>query len=220
MKKKVEKFYYENYREYPNGKTQALNIYQNNMGKLEGGRQHDPIYNDENVRKQIYTFGCSWTYGWDIQQQQTFTHLLGDENTAVHNYGAGGTGLDFAVKTLSEVYIPESRRQIFIITVPHYFRRTWFDNDGVVLRAWQVKEQTDINEYNNYYNFLHNYELVNRLLGKDKIIWGTWDMDLPKEKFDVFFERIDYTNDKLHPGPKSHRQYAEKIKDVLQNRFK
>jgi hypothetical protein len=220
MKKKVEKFYYENYREYPDGKTQALNIYQNNMGKLEGGRQHDPIYNDENVRKQIYTFGCSWTYGWDIQQQQTFTHLLGDENTAVHNYGAGGTGLDFAVKTLSEVYIPESRRQIFIITVPHYFRRTWFDNDGVVLRAWQVKEQTDINEYNNYYNFLHNYELVNRLLGKDKIIWGTWDMDLPKEKFDVFFERIDYTNDKLHPGPKSHRQYAEKIKDVLQNRFK
>ena len=220
MNKKVEKFYYENYREYPNGKTQALNIYQNNNGKLEGGRQHDPIYNDENARRQIYTFGCSWTYGWDIQQQQTFTHLLGDENTAVHNYGAGGTGLDFAVKTLSEVYIPESRRQIFIITVPHFFRRTWFDNDGVLLRAWQVKEQTNINEYNNYYNFLHNYELVNRLLGKDKIIWGTWDMDLPKEKFDVFFERIDYTNDKLHPGPKSHEQYAEKIKDVLQDRFK
>ena len=220
MNKKVEKFYYENYREYPNGKTQALNIYQNNNGKLEGGRQHDPIYNDENARRQIYTFGCSWTYGWDIQQQQTFTHLLGDENTAVHNYGAGGTGLDFAVKTLSEVHIPQSRRQIFIITVPHFFRRTWFDNDGVLLRAWQVKEQTNINEYNNYYNFLHNYELVNRLLGKDKIIWGTWDMDLPKEKFDVFFERIDYTNDKLHPGPKSHEQYAEKIKDVLQDRFK
>ena len=219
MKKKVEKFYYENYREYPDGKTQALNIYQNNMGKLEGGRQHDPIYNDENVRKQIYTFGCSWTYGWDIPQNQTFTHLLGDENTAVHNYGAGGTGLDFAVKTLSEVYIPESRRQIFIITVPHFFRRTWFDNDGVVLRAWQVKEQTDINEYNNYYNFLHNYELVNRLLGKDKIIWGTWDMDLPKEKFDVFFERIDYTNDKLHPCPKSHKRYADKLKEIIKEKY-
>ena len=220
VNKKVEKFYYENYREYPNGKTQALNIYQNNMGKFEGGRQHDPIYNDENARRQIYTFGCSWTYGWDIQQQQTFTHLLGDENTAVHNYGAGGTGLDFAVKTLSEVYIPQSRRQIFIITVPHFFRRTWFDDDGVVLKAWQVKEQTNINEYNNYYNFLHNYELLNRFVGRDKIIWGTWDMDLPKDKFDVFFERIDYTEDGLHPGPKSHKQYAEKLKDVLQDRFK
>ena len=206
--------------EYVYSHETGINIYQNNNGRLEGGRQHDPIYNDENARKQIYTFGCSWTYGWDVEQTETFTHLLGDENTAVHNYGAGGTGLDFAVKTLSEVYIPESRRQIFIITMPHFFRRTWFDNDGVVLRAWQVKEQTDINEYNNYYNFLHNYELVNRLLGKDKIIWGTWDMDLPKEKFDVFFERIDYTNDKLHPGPKSHEQYAEKIKNVLQDRFK
>ena len=220
MSKKVEKFYYENYRVYPNGKKQALNIYQNNMGKFEGGRQHDPIYNDENVRRQIYTFGCSWTYGWDIEQTQTFTHLLGDENTAVHNYGAGGTGLDFAVKTLSEVYIPTSTRQIFIITVPHYFRRTWFDDNGVVLRSWQGKEQTDINEYNNYFYFLHQYNLLNKFIGRDKIIWGTWDMDLPKEYFDVFFERVDYTNDGLHPGPKSHKQYAEKLKNVLQDRFK
>ena len=40
------------------------------MGRLEGGRQHDPIYNDENARKQIYTFGDSWTYGWDIEQNK------------------------------------------------------------------------------------------------------------------------------------------------------
>jgi hypothetical protein len=214
----VDKFYNDNHRVRKSGKPQALNIYQNNNGKLEGGRQHDPIYNDENARRQIYTFGCSWTYGWDLEQTQTFTHLLGDENTAVHNYGAGGTGLDFAVKTLSEVYMPESRRQIFIITVPHYFRRTWFDDDGVVLRAWQVKEQTNINEYNNYYNFLHNYELLNRFVGRDKIIWGTWDMDLPKDKFDVFFERIDYTDDGLHPGPKSHKQYANRIKEIYESK--
>ena len=188
------------------------------MGRLEGGRQYDPIYNDENARRQIYTFGCSWTYGWDIEQTQTFTHLLGDENTAVYNHGAGGTGLDFAVKTLSEVYIPTSIRQTFIITVPHYFRRTWFDDNGVLLRAWQVKEQTDINEYNNYYNFLHNYELLNRFVGRDKIIWGTWDMDLPKDKFDIFFERIDYTDDGLHPGPKSHKQYANRIKEIYESK--
>ena len=27
-------------------------------------------------------------------------------------------------------------------------------------------------------------------------------------------------DDNLHPGPKSHKRYAEKIKDVLQDRFK
>lgn len=220
VKYNVEKLYHDNYRVYKDGTEEVLNIYQNKNGRLGGGRQHDPIYNDENVRKQIYTFGCSWTYGWDLPQEQTFTHLLGDEETAVHNYGAGGSGLDFAIKTLSEVYIPESRRQIFIITVPHYFRRTWFDDDGMIIKAWEVKEKVNINEYNNYFYFLHQYNFVNTFVGRDKIIWGTWDMDLPQEYFDVFFERIDYTKDGLHPGPNSHKQYAEKIKDVLQNRFK
>ena len=220
VKYNVDKFYYENHRVSKNGTETGLNIYEKNNGRLEGGRQHDPIYNNENVRRQIYTFGCSWTYGWDLEQEQTFTHLLGDKNTSVHNYGAGGSGLDFAVKTLSEVYIPESRRQIFIITIPHYFRRTWFDDNGVVMKPWQVKEKTNINEYNSYFNFLHNYELLNTFVGRDKIIWGTWDGDLPEDMFDVFFERVDYTNDGLHPGPKAHKQYAEKIKDVLQDRFK
>jgi hypothetical protein len=131
VKYAVEKYYYDNYRVttkpekgYPKGEH-GMKLYQQKddegnfiyeNGK-SGGRQHDPIYNDENVKYQIYTLGCSWTYGWGVEQEQTFTHLLGDENTAVHNYGAGGTGFDFAVKTLSEVYIPTSTRQIFIMTV-------------------------------------------------------------------------------------------------------
>jgi len=206
--------------EYVKSHLEALNIYENNNGRLEGGRQHDPIYNDENAKYQIYTFGCSWTYGWCLEQEQSFPHLLGDKDTTIHNYGAGGTGLDFAAKTLSEVYIPESTRQIFIITVPHYFRRTWFDDDGVVYKAWEVKEKVSVNEYNNYYNFLHNYELINRFVGRDKIIWGTWDGELPQEYFDVYFDLTDLAKDDLHPGPIAHKEYAEKIKDVLQDRFK
>ena len=98
--------------------------------------------------------------------------------------------------------------------------RSWFDDDGVIYKAWEVKEKVSINEYNNYYNFLHNYELINRFVGRDKIIWGTWDEDLPKEYFDVRFDLVDTTEDGLHPGSKAHKQYAKKIKDVLQDRFK
>ena len=127
----VEKLYYDDYRVYEDGKEEGLNIYQNNNGRLDGSRHHDPIYNDENARRQIYTLGCSWTYGWDLKQTQTFAHLLGDENTAIHNYGGGGTGLDFAAKKLTEVYIPESRRQLFIITIPHTFRRIWFERSSI-----------------------------------------------------------------------------------------
>ena len=47
---------------------------------------------------QIHCFGDSWTYGWDVEQEESFPHLLGDENTSVWNYGAGKTGLDYCVK--------------------------------------------------------------------------------------------------------------------------
>ena len=209
--------------EYVTSHLESLNIYEN--GK-SGGRQHDPIYNNENVGKQIYTFGCSWTYGWGVEQTETFTHLLGDKDTAVYNYGAGGTGFDFAVKTLLEVYIPTSTRQIFIITVPHLFRRTWFSDDGMVYKHWEVKDKVDINEYNNYYNFLHHYNMLNTFVGRDKIIWSCWGgekygiEDMIGDKVDVVFEQIDYASDGVHPGSESHKRYAERLKDVLQNRFK
>jgi len=50
----VENFYYDNYRVNKDGTKRGLNIYENNFGKLEGGRQHDPIYNDENVKANLY----------------------------------------------------------------------------------------------------------------------------------------------------------------------
>ena len=133
--------------------------------------------------------------------------------------------MDFAVKCLSEVYIPTSTRQIFIITIPHTFRRTWFDDDGVVYKAWAIPEKYNYNDYNIYFSFLHQYELLNRLVGRDKIIWGTWGKhfdaasDVPKDLVDVELDCVDYTPTN-HPGPKSNELYAEKIKDVLQDRFK
>ena len=221
----VEKFYFDDYRVYKDGTEEGLNIYQNNNGRLEGGRQKDPKYNNENAKYQIYTFGCSWTYGWDLEQEQTFTHLLGDENTAVHNYGAGGTGLDFALKRLTEAYIPESNRQIFIITIPHTFRRIWFDKDGVAYKSWAIPKKYNYNDYNDYCSFLHQYNMVNKFVGKDKIIWGTWgehkdaESNVPIDLVDITFDCVDYTNTN-HPGPESNKLYAEKIKDVLQDRFK
>ena len=66
-------------------------------------RTKDTKYNDDNAPLQIHCFGDSWTYGWDVKQEETFVHLLGDENTSVYNYGAGKTGLDYAVKKITEV---------------------------------------------------------------------------------------------------------------------
>jgi hypothetical protein len=226
VRNNVEKFYYDNHRVYTNEdggqyEEEVLNIYQNDENRF-----HDPIYNNPNAKRQIYTFGCSWTYGWDLEQEKTFTHLLGDEETAVYNCGAGGTGFDFACKRLAEVYVPTSRRQIFIITIPHTFRRMWFDNDGVAYKSWAIPKKMRWNEYNDYLYFLHNYEMLNSFIGREKIIWSCWgdntsgaSSNIPLELVDITFDCVDYTNSN-HPGVKSNKQYAEKLKDVLQDRFK
>ena len=33
--------------------------------------------------------------------------------------------------------------------------------------------------------------MINSFVGRDKIIWGTWDLDLPEDKLDVVFEKLD-----------------------------
>ena len=185
---------------------------------LDGSRIKDPIYNDKKAPLQIHCFGDSWTYGWDIKQEETFTHLLGDENTSVWNYGAGRTGLDYAVKKLTEVYQEfnhkENQNFIYVISIPHSFRRMHFEDCGVGRRTWEKEDSVEVNEYNHYLYFLHHYNIINRLIGRDKIIWGTWDGDISGDKVDLFFEKIDDTIS-MHPGPKSHKLYAKKIKNIL-----
>ena len=47
-------------------------IYHSGVPRLE-----DPKYNDKDAPLQIHCFGDSWTYGWDVKQEESFPHLLG-----------------------------------------------------------------------------------------------------------------------------------------------
>ena len=57
--------------------------------------------------------------------------------------------------------------------------------------------------------------MLNLFVGRDKIIWGAWDGDLPNEYFDVRLDLVDTTEDGLHPGIKAHKQYTERLKKII-----
>jgi hypothetical protein len=183
----------------------------------DGDRIKDVTYNNNNAPLQIHCFGDSWTYGWDVEQKETFVHLLGDKNTSVYNYGAGKTGLDYAVKKITEVYDKFNHREnqnfVYVITIPHSFRRMHFEDNGTARRCWDKPNAAEVNEYNHFLYFYHHYEILNRLIGRDKIIWGTWDDEIPKNMIDVFFDLHDYAG--RHPGPESHRLYADQIRNIM-----
>ena len=184
---------------------------------LDGSRIEDPKYNGKDAPLQIHCFGDSWTYGWDVEQEETFVHLLGDKKTSVWNYGAGKTGLDYCVKKITEVYRDfnhkENENFVYVVTIPHRFRRMHFEDNGVARRCWDKPTAAEQNEYNHYLYFYHHYEILNRLVGRDKIIWGTWDDEIPKHMIDIFFDLYDLAG--RHPGVESHKAYAEKIKDIM-----
>tara|TARA_R100001086_G_scaffold75874_1_gene36774 strand:+ start:688 stop:1527 length:840 start_codon:yes stop_codon:yes gene_type:complete len=185
---------------------------------LDGSRIEDPKYNDTSPEHlQIHCFGDSWTYGWDVEQEETFVHLLGDEKTSVWNYGAGKTGLDYCARKMAEVYHKfnheQNRNFIYVVTIPHSFRRMHFEDNGVARRCWDKPRAAEENEYNHFLYFYHHYMMMNRLIGRNKIIWGTWDDEIPKHFIDIFFDLYDLAG--RHPGVKSHKAYAEQIREIL-----
>ena len=159
--------------------TLSQHLYQDDKSRYQ-----DPKYNDKNAPLQIHCFGDSWTYGWDVKQEECFVHLLGDENTSVWNYGGGKTGLDWAVKKVTEVYHNFNHRInqnfVYVITVPHSFRRMHFEDNGTARRTWDKPVAAEVNEYNHFLYFYHHYEILNRLIGREKIIWGTWDDEIQR----------------------------------------
>ena len=70
------------------------------------------------------------------------------------------------------------------------------------MRPWQVKEKLISMNTTNIL-ILHHYNIMNTFVGRDKIIWGTWDGDLPAEYFDVNFDLVDTTEDGASSRSKS-----------------
>lgn len=229
--KKVEDWYYK-------GLSNKLSS--------ETSREIDPIFNNEEAPMQIHTFGDSWTYGEGVEQTNTFSHQLGNlikvgdekENISVHNHGARGVGIDYIVKKVSEVYQKyDFSKSIYVITMPHMGRRLWFDDEGKpkTKKAWEnehkqgwlqyISGEAAGNEYNRYFYFFHQYMLLNRLIGRDKIVWGTWGKhfsamsDIPDSLVNIKFDCIDYAEDGGHPGVESHKLYANEILNFLKPRI-
>ena len=57
-------------------KTKPVRINLKSSYHLSGDRTEDPKYNDKDSPLQIHCFGDSWTYGWDIKQEETFVIYL------------------------------------------------------------------------------------------------------------------------------------------------
>ncbi len=87
-----------------------------------------PIENRDTNKKPIILFGCSFTEGFGLNEDETFSRKLADyTNRTVINRGKSGTGIPFLYYQLSDKEIvnslPKNAEYIIFTLIPDHFPR-------------------------------------------------------------------------------------------------
>lgn len=127
---------YKNDIEAYNKITKQKNIFPMKYQKVTTATKEDLInnlrnieYGDEN-KKPIILFGCSYVYGFGLEENQTFSYKLSQStNRTVVNRGRSGTGLPFFYFQLSDDEIknklPKNPEYIIYTLIPDHFPRLY-----------------------------------------------------------------------------------------------
>lgn len=189
---------------------------------------------------QIACFGCSFTYGSYLDDDQTWPHYLGGD---VKNYGVGGNSISAIVGT-AHWYVSNFRCDKLIMLLPHVCRLQFHDQqkglwtfipfqgderNGPSPRKKIIEDIVMFGEpsliFSGYARRMK--ELLGEINKKTDLYLSSYDMDtynmvkkiLPDDcKILPFYElsdKFDMASDKKHPGPEHNKIFANQIKPII-----
>ena len=85
-------------------------------------------YRDTFEDTKIACFGCSFTFGYELEYDQTWPYFIGKD---AKNYGMGGSSISSIVGT-ARAYLEDHSCEKMIILLPHPCRLQLEDKDGTV----------------------------------------------------------------------------------------
>ena len=185
---------------------------------------------------QIWVAGCSWSSAVGVAKEQRWASLLADQmNMAVTVLAEGGSGNSYQARMLLSADIRENDVVIFQVTTPH--RETIFGQDGVECGMEHVNAQTfkdnpdlyktyspnrldeltlvinQIKDMQNLINFSQKLKAKLLIWSPGYPLWiGEYSKNFlrDKENFYSYKNKMsDFGTDGLHPGPETHKQYAD-----------
>jgi hypothetical protein len=231
--------------------------------KLYRNEPHLPTDAPADTVYSAVCFGCSFTYGSAMLEQELWPNLLGLPR--VLNLAVPGLGIDGCLQQLTRaqqvfqwertiLLLPGPYRELIRFQLPHtgQWVRTsisaapaidW-ENNQLKQWAWGQlgisMQAEDIERLRRRFtDTLHrmimqetpqrSWRCVDRIqrhcerAGRPYYI-GTWDEEthhymssrLPEQHLLPLFPRIDLARDDAHPGPRSHAQWAEQIRPLVQ----
>lgn len=196
-----------------------------------------PFHPSVDTDNDSIALGCSITYGTGVPKEMIWPAIMN-----FSNYGVPGLGVDGIYFNLFSILELRNVNQVIILFPTLERQLMFFEQDGYHFRIpmspghigegllsrnyyWrnkgqltEMQEQTlenIVKDKNNDYS-LNYLEKISQLPCDIAVSsWSKKTYDVLPLYFDKvlpFFEKIDEANDCAHPGPRSHKDWAEKIK--------
>lgn len=184
---------------------------------------------------KVMSLGCSLTEGVGVNDNETWPAQFCSfiPNSVNLNFGVGGRSNDFITRCLLS-YFDLIKPDLVLIMYTYPTRKEYYTRDGGVEpfipgQSWgYMKETIDgqndqlfktklQNDNEDFINWYKNHLLISYFLENKKVpfIWSdavlkTTYNDNNKFYFD-YYPYLDFGKDGMHPGPKTHINYAENL---------
>ena len=204
-------------------------------------------FRGDSIKKEgfkVMSIGCSVTEGVGVNDNETWPHQFTKliPNGVDMNFGTGGRSNDFITRCLlsyydlvkpdlvlimytspmrREFYTKNSKMEPFIPVG----RWGWFEHEEDGRRTHDILCELQ-NNNEDFINWYKNHLLIKYFLESKKCnwLWNGW-FDIPKEfqefnRFDGEFRPVlDFGADGSHPGPNTHKSYANNLYNYINFKF-
>ena len=178
---------------------------------------------DKNT-KGIYFFGCSFTFGYGLKDQESVPHMVGEKTLGkykVYNFAFNGYGTHQMVAAL-ERGLPDSVRavapaHIFYVAIPQHMQRIVNDKDwGMHDPKFELNEQGDAvydGHFDDHVFELRLQKLQNtfwKMVHKSNVLRSTVTQSVSDEQVDLFIALIRKARDiaqRRYPASQFHVVY-------------
>ena len=194
--------------------------------ELEKFKLRDPL-----EACDIACFGCSQTYGYPLEYNESWPARLQEETgKKTRNYGIAGANIN-EITALVNHYIANYKTATILLYLPHTFRRQLEINGSWLRIESNDPENRDLMLHGEEHSIAvisgDLYNWLDNISQNTEIYFGTYQTDeyglyekTPLKKFMMpFLEGDDYpkASDDLHHGAEFNRVFAKKIKEFLKN---